>query len=90
MVTTAFRLFAFLLRGSYAFNRTADFETVRQIKEKFCYVAYDIGVERRLAQETTVCSSLSPHKLPLAPVLSDEALIPCRCWRRITRCRTVE
>jgi actin-related protein 2 len=26
-----------LLRG-YAFNRTADFETVRQIKEEFCYV----------------------------------------------------
>lgn len=26
-----------LLRG-YAFNRTADFETVRQIKEKFSYV----------------------------------------------------
>lgn len=42
-----------LLRG-YAFNRTADFETVRQIKEKFCYVAYDINTERRLAQETTV------------------------------------
>jgi actin-related protein 2 len=42
-----------LLRG-YAFNRTADFETVRQIKEKFCYVAYDIDQERRLAQETTV------------------------------------
>ena len=42
-----------LLRG-YAFNRTADFETVREIKEKFCYVAHDIGVERRLAQETTV------------------------------------
>ena len=41
-----------LLRG-YACNRTADFETVRQIKEKFCYVAHDINVERRLAQETT-------------------------------------
>ncbi len=28
-----------LLRG-YAFNRTADFETVRQLKEKVCYVGY--------------------------------------------------
>ncbi|KAI9332167.1 hypothetical protein DFJ73DRAFT_601306, partial [Zopfochytrium polystomum] len=26
-----------LVRG-YAFNRTADFETVRQLKEKVCYV----------------------------------------------------
>jgi actin-related protein 2 len=41
-----------MLRG-YAFNRTADFETVRQIKEKVCYVAYDINQERALAQETT-------------------------------------
>jgi actin-related protein 2 len=50
-----------LLRG-YAFNRTADFETVRQIKEKFCYVAHDIAVERRLAQETTVLEAT--HTLP--------------------------
>lgn len=41
-----------LLRG-YAFNRTADFETVRQIKEKVCYVAADINQERKLALETT-------------------------------------
>jgi len=42
-----------LLRG-YAFNRTADFDTVRQIKEKFCYVGYDVQQERKLALETTV------------------------------------
>jgi len=42
-----------LLRG-YAFNRTADFETVRQIKEKLCYVGYDLLLETKLAQETTV------------------------------------
>lgn len=41
-----------LLRG-YAFNRTADFETVRQIKEKLCYVGYDLDLEKRLANETT-------------------------------------
>ncbi len=42
-----------LLRG-YAFNRTADADTVREIKEKLCYVGYDIPQERRLANETTV------------------------------------
>eukprot|EP00761_Pharyngomonas_kirbyi_P011898 gb/GECH01011924.1/.p1 GENE.gb/GECH01011924.1/~~gb/GECH01011924.1/.p1 ORF type:complete len:389 (+),score=87.43 gb/GECH01011924.1/:1-1167(+) len=41
-----------LFRG-YAFNRTADFDTVRQIKEKFCYVGYDLDLEKRLALETT-------------------------------------
>ncbi|WFD29582.1 Arp2/3 complex subunit, actin nucleation center [Malassezia sp. CBS 17886] len=41
-----------LLRG-YAFNRTADFETVRQIKEKLCYVSYDLALDKRLADETT-------------------------------------
>ncbi|KAI9347974.1 actin family [Zopfochytrium polystomum] len=42
-----------LLRG-YAFNRTADFETVRQLKEKVCYVGYDLQLEQKLATETTV------------------------------------
>jgi actin-related protein 2 len=41
------------LRG-YAFNRSADFETVRQIKESLCYVGYDMQVEQKLALETTV------------------------------------
>ncbi|XP_021360409.1 actin-related protein 2 isoform X1 [Mizuhopecten yessoensis] len=42
-----------LLRG-YAFNHTADFETVRMMKEKLCYVGYDIEQEQKLALETTV------------------------------------
>lgn len=31
-------LIKLLLMRGYAFNRTADFETVREIKEKMCYV----------------------------------------------------
>jgi len=50
-----------LLRG-YAFNRTADFDTVRQIKEKLCYVAYDLDLERKLALETTTL--VEPYTLP--------------------------
>lgn len=42
-----------LLRG-YAFNHSADFETVRMMKEKMCYVAYNPQQETKLAMETTV------------------------------------
>ena len=40
------------LRG-YTFNRTADFELVREIKEKVCYMGYDLELEKKLALETT-------------------------------------
>ncbi|XP_016417418.1 actin-related protein 2-A-like [Sinocyclocheilus rhinocerous] len=42
-----------LLRG-YAFNHSADFETVRMMKENLCYVGYNIEQEQKLALETTV------------------------------------
>lgn len=47
-------LIKLLLMRGYAFNRTADFETVREIKEKLCYVSYDLEQDTRLAEETTV------------------------------------
>eukprot|EP00039_Didymoeca_costata_P018299 m.332965 g.332965 ORF g.332965 m.332965 type:complete len:393 (-) comp17036_c0_seq1:141-1319(-) len=50
-----------LLRG-YAFNASADFETVRMMKEKLCYVGYDIEVEQKLANETTTL--VESYKLP--------------------------
>ncbi|KAI4812708.1 hypothetical protein KUCAC02_024076 [Chaenocephalus aceratus] len=40
--------------GGYAFNHSADFETVRMMKEKLCYVGYNIEQEQKLALETTV------------------------------------
>jgi len=49
------------LRG-YAFNHTADFETVRLMKEKLCYVGYDIATEKKLAEETTFL--VEPYTLP--------------------------
>jgi actin-related protein 2 len=49
------------VRG-YNFNRSADFETVRQIKEELCYCGYDLDVEKRLALETTTL--VQPYTLP--------------------------
>ena len=42
-----------LLRG-YAFNHSADFETIRMMKERLCYIGYNIEQEKRLAEDTTV------------------------------------
>ena len=47
-------LIKLLLMRGYAFNRTADFDTVRQIKEKLCYVSYDLELDTKLSEETTV------------------------------------
>lgn len=41
------------MRG-YAFNSTSDFEIVREIKEKFCFVSGDINVDKKMSLETTV------------------------------------
>lgn len=51
-----------LSRRGYAFNRTADFETVRQIKEKLCYVSYDLNLDTKLARETTTL--VESYELP--------------------------
>jgi len=50
-----------LLRG-YAFNQSADFETVRIMKEKLCYIAYNTQTEQRLALETTTL--VEDYQLP--------------------------
>jgi actin-related protein 2 len=49
------------LRG-YPLNRSADFETARMIKEQWCYVGYDLDVEKRLALETTTL--IQTYELP--------------------------
>lgn len=55
-------LIKLLQARGYNFNRSADFETVRVIKEQCCYVGYDLDVERRLGLETT--NLIQPFVLP--------------------------
>lgn len=62
------QMISLLLRRGYAFNRSADFETVRQIKEKFCYISYDLDFDRKLAADTTVL--LEKFELPDGRVIT--------------------
>jgi actin-related protein 2 len=42
------------INRGYSFNSTADFELIRDIKEKLCFVSGDLLVDRKLAKETTI------------------------------------
>jgi len=55
-------LIKLLQMKGYAFNSSADFESVREIKEKYCFVSCDIDSDRKLDVETTYYNSI--HKLP--------------------------
>ena len=46
----------------YAFNSTADFEIVRELKEKYCFVSCNIESDRKLDAETTYYDTYT--KLP--------------------------
>jgi len=47
-------LMKLLMRQGAPLNSSADFETVREVKQKMCYVALDPEAEKRLARETTL------------------------------------
>ena len=51
-----------LQKKGYAFNSSADFDFVRELKEKYCFVSNDIENDRRLERETSFYNSY--HLLP--------------------------
>ena len=51
-------LLLLLFSRGYAFNSSADFETVRELKEKYCFVSCEIEKDRRLNLETTYFNSI--------------------------------
>jgi len=62
------RLVKLLQASGHNFHRSADLDTVRQIKEKFCYVGYDLNIEKKLALDTTTLTK--KYKLPDGRVIS--------------------
>ena len=55
-------LIRLLQRKGYSFNSSADFEFVRYLKEKYCFVSNDIEADRKLERETSYYNSF--HLLP--------------------------
>lgn len=48
------QLMKLLVGSGHPLNPTADFETVREVKERLCYVALEPEAERKLGRETTL------------------------------------
>lgn len=47
------QLVKLLFQRGYAFNSSADFELVREIKEALCFVSADLRMDQKLADQTT-------------------------------------
>jgi len=62
------RLIKLLQARGHNFHRSADMDTVRQIKEKHCYIGYDLAVENKLAVDTTCLTT--KYKLPDSRVIT--------------------
>ena len=51
-------------RKGYSFNSTVDFEIVREMKEKMCYMSIDMERERKVALETCALDQEFEYTLP--------------------------
>ena len=56
------QLVKLLTSRGYNFHKTSDFEIVREIKEKLCFISANVDVDRRIARETT--TYVVPYVLP--------------------------
>ena len=53
-----------LTDNGYSIATTAARDVVREIKEKLCYVSYDLDLDTRLSEETTVLVESYTVSLP--------------------------
>lgn len=77
-------LLQLLLRRGYSLNRTADFETVRQLKEQACFVAQDFACESKArplsCKRSIVAAVRGSPPLPFMPIWFRKSL-----WHPSTR-----
>lgn len=62
------KLIKLLQFRGYSFNSSADFETVREIKENMCYMSVALAKERKMGLETTVLTR--EYKLPTGEIIT--------------------
>ena len=74
------------MQRGYAFNSTADFETVREIKESMCFVSYNPVKDKKLADETTLLDK--EYTLPDKTVIKigRERFLASECMFNPTLC----
>ena len=72
-----------LLRRGYAFNQTTDVDSLRQMKERICYVACDYQREVKVYMPWLCCASLCPKYTVVQASWSTHK--PC-CWRCFGHC----
>lgn len=65
------------LRG-YAFNSSADFETVKEIKEKLGFISHSIDLDRKIAHETVFYEQ--DYQLPDGTLV--KVSVPKVAWKR--------
>ncbi|KAH9962199.1 hypothetical protein BC827DRAFT_1114862, partial [Russula dissimulans] len=54
-------LIKLLLMRGYVFNRTVDFETMREIEEKLCYASYDLNTDTPGRSDDNLFVSFLPN-----------------------------
>jgi actin-related protein 2 len=75
------RLIKLLFLRGYAFNSSADFETVKEIKEKLAFISHNIEMDRKISHDTVFYEQ--DYQLPDGTLVKVDLTDPA--WQREVR-----